>query len=347
MSCASLSRAVCLAAFTLAVAGVWAVAEETNATASALVPRADEAITNTDALRSYLQLQEQLHNTQLALERNREESERLAARNAEALAARLQLIEQAVSTQRARDLEALQNANRLLLIIAGSFAGVGFVAMLLTAYLQWRAVNRLAEFSALLPAASRATLPLALPEPAMVGAGAAEQSNARLFGALGRLEKRILELEHTTQLQPPADGAEGKTVTPPHSGPTADGATSATGSGAAPVTTDKNDHIALLLAKGQSLLNLDKATEALDCFNEILAQQPKHPEALVKKGIALEQLRQIDEALRCYDNAIAADESLTIAYLQKGGLFNRLERYEEALRCYEAALRSQEKDRET
>ena len=281
--------------------------------------KTEETITASDTLRSYLQLQEQLHATQLALERNRKESEALAARNAEAVAARLQLIEQAMTAQRTRELEVVQSSNRLLLITAGSFAVVGFIAMLLTAYLQWRAVNRLADFTALLPATSRLPLPSAEDEAQLIGAGAAEKSSQRLFGALTQLEKRIHELEHTAQ---PALAEK------PSAPPTAVAA--------------NGDQIHLLLAKGQSLLNLEKPDEALACYDEILKREPNHPEALVKKGVALEQLRQVEDALRCYDRAIAADGSLTVAYLQKGGLFNRLERYEEALQCYEQALRSQE-----
>ena len=208
------------------------------------------------------------------------------------------------------------------------------MAMLLTAYLQWRAVNRLAEFMALLPVAGRTALPPpGTTETQLVSAGVTAQSNARLFGALTRLEKRISELEHTTHTP-----LEEKTHSP--------GALmQATPSNTDPNVTNHSDHLALLLAKGQSLLNLDKASEALACYDEILAHAPHHPEALVKKGVALEQLRQVEDALRCYDSAIAADNSLTVAYLQKGGLFNRLERYEEALQCYEEALRSQEKAR--
>jgi len=162
-----------------------------------------------------------------------------------------------------------------------------------------------------------------------------------LFGALTRLENRILELEHTTQAQladrgnSQGGGVATSTTTP------------GTPSSSEPNGTQHNDHVALLLAKGQSLLNLDKVGEALACYDEILARVPNHPEALVKKGVVLEQLRLPDDALRCYDSAIAADSSMTVAYLQKGGLFNRLERYEEALQCYEEALRSQEKARET
>jgi len=42
--------------------------------------------------------------------------------------------------------------------------------------------------------------------------------------------------------------------------------------------------ITVLLGKGQSLLNLDQAEEALACFDEVLALDASHPEALVKKG---------------------------------------------------------------
>lgn len=313
-------------------------AEETNAPATADTSTQDTA--RTEALRSYLQLQEQLHATQLALERNRQEAETLAARNAEAVSARLQLIEQAMTSQRGRELEAMQSTNRLLLIMAGSFAGVGFLAMLLTAYLQWRAVNRLAEFTAVLTGAGRAALPApARTDLPLVSTGATEQANARLFGALTRLEERIHELEHDAQIPLPDKSA-----------PASGAATSASPAQAPKPDTNGEEasqsHVALLLAKGQSLLSLDKASEALACYDEILALEPNHPEALVKKGATLEQIRQFDDALNCYDRAIAADGSLTIAYLQKGGLFNRLERYEEALQCYELALRTQEKSRE-
>jgi tetratricopeptide (TPR) repeat protein len=291
-----------------------------------------------EALRSYLQLQEQLRFTQQALERNRQETEALAAKNAETAAARFKAIEDALSSQRLGEIATLQRTlqsnNQLLLIVAGVIASVGFLVLLLTAYLQWRSVSRLAEFAAMVQGA-RALLPSPTTpaDPQLLGAGAAAQSNTRLFGALTQMEKRIMELEHTTAPQ----------VSP---------LTTATGTSSEAVHTNGENgeahpepasHDAVLLAKGQSLLNLEKPAEALACFEEILKTEPNHPEALVKKGIALEELRQTDEALRCYDRAIAANADFTIAYLQKGGLFNRLERYEEALQCYEQALHAQEK----
>src|SRR5262245_3974349 len=83
-------------------------------------------VTNAEeVLRSYQQIQERLNSTQQALERNRQDAENAAARNAEAMTARLQGIEQSLAAQRARDLEAIQSSNRVLLIVAGTFAAMG------------------------------------------------------------------------------------------------------------------------------------------------------------------------------------------------------------------------------
>src|SRR6266545_804450 len=57
-------------------------ADETN-TPAAPAARTEDATNTADALRSFLHLQEQLQAAQVALERNRQESETLAARNAE------------------------------------------------------------------------------------------------------------------------------------------------------------------------------------------------------------------------------------------------------------------------
>ncbi len=107
--------------------------------------------------------------------------------------------------------------------------------------------------------------------------------------------------------------------------------------------TEPGSQLGLLLMRGQSLLILDQAADALACFDEVIAREPRNTEALVKRGIALERLGRADEALDSYDHAIAVDGSLTAAYLHKGGVFNRLERYEEALKCYEKALQIEQK----
>ena len=317
---------------------------ETNSPA-AMTGKADETNIQ-DALRAYLQLQEQIHATQLTIERNRKEADAAAADNAKAFANRLQAIEQGLALQRAQELEVMENSskamrssNNMMLLVAGLFAAFGLLAMLSMAYFQWRTINRLAEIAAALPVARALgagppVATLAAGDGHVVTVGPAEQSSQRLLGTLERLEKRIYQLEHTSH-PPMHEGASLAQAAPTPGAPS---------SGEVPASPQAA-RITVLLGKGQSLLNLDQAEEALACFDQALALEPNHPEALVKKGAALERLRKLDEAIVCYDQAIAADNSLTVAYLYKGGLFNRLERFGEALECYEQALRTQESRR--
>jgi tetratricopeptide (TPR) repeat protein len=296
--------------------------------------------TNTqETLRAYLQLQEQLHATQLAIEQNRKEAKEVAAQNAEFLAGRLHDIEGALATQRARELEAMQSSNRVMLIVAGTFAAFGFVVMLLVAYFQWRTVHGLTGISAAFSG------PRALPpgDGPVVSIGPAEHSNVRLLGALERLEKRIYELEHSpvVPLQAEADVTE-KSPRPGLSSPTQPNGDSAS-HGAENPKLPIASRVEVLLGKGLSMLNQDKPEAALNCFDEALSLEPKNGEALVRRGIALERLEMLSEALESYDRAIAADAAMTIAYLHKGGLFNRMERFDEALACYEQALQTQER----
>ncbi|HWQ91389.1 MAG TPA: tetratricopeptide repeat protein [Clostridia bacterium] len=300
-------------------------------TAAPVVTESAEDKTSHELLRSYLQLQEQLHATQLAIERNRKVTEESAAETAQVLTERLHSIEQALNAQQKREVEALQSSNRVMLLVGGGLAAVGFLAMALMVYFQWRAMDRLAQVTNYLPALRALPgQPLAAlenGEARLVSTGAAEQSSTRLLGVLERLEKRIYELEHTTR--PTLKEAE---------------VTGSNSNGHAPEVGSNGERgAAALLTKGQSLLDLDEAEKALACFEEALQSEPGNTEALVKKGSALERLGKLDEAIESYNQAISADRSLTIAYLHKGGVFNRLERFTEALECYEQALRTQEK----
>jgi tetratricopeptide (TPR) repeat protein len=277
------------------------------------------------AANGYLQIQQQLHETQLALQKNREESAASAQRNADAIAG----LEQKIAAQHDSEIVAAQNTQQLTLALAGAFGAAGLAAMLLLVYFQWRAVTRFTELSAFVSEKSRA-LPVmeTVGELAAPGRAAVESANTHLLGVVERLEKRILELEHT-----------GRTALGEGAAPAAPGHKN----GKSPAATDRDECIANLLAEGQSQLGDNAPEKALECFDVALGLDPKHAEALVKKGGALEKLGRTDEAIACYDRAIEADAALTIAYLQKGGLFNRMARYDEALRCYEQALHTQEK----
>jgi tetratricopeptide (TPR) repeat protein len=309
-------------------------------TNNAAAQATDSTISN-DTLRVYLQLQEQIREAQLAIERTRRESESAAVKNAELLANRLSDIERSVAAQR----EAMQSTGKFMLTVLGIFAGTGFLGIVLTAYFQWRTVSRLTD-SAPRPAPTRDLLPaiaaLGTGESQLMVPDMARQTNTALLGAVERLEKRLRELERAVRL-PLAEPVE-KNGDHPETTVSVDAtATSTATTSSASIKPETAARIKQLLDDGQALLNQDKVPEAIEHFDEALQLDPNSTDALVKKGTALEKMRKLTEAIECYDRAIALDGSMTIAYLYKGGLYNRMERFSEAVECYEQALRTQEK----
>lgn len=311
----------------------------TNATAIAesnAIAAAEAKARSEEILRSYLQIQEQLHSAMLALEQNRNQADDAARRNVETISARLKLIEQALTAEREREAEAADKSQRLVLLVAGIFGGMGLLAMVITAWFQLRAMNRLAQMTA----AGGTMLghhpigSLGSGEVTNISALPVTNANSNLLGAIERLEKRFLELQSATRASLPTH-----TVTHTNGEPGvtefSDGSEGGSGQ---PV-----ERVSLLLGKGQALLNMEQMDEALKCLNEALEIDPDNAEALVKKGTALERQKKLEEAIDCYDRAIAANSGMTLAYLCKGGVYNQLERFSEALECYEQALRSQQK----
>lgn len=280
-----------------------------------------------ELMRSFLHLQEQVHATQMAVERSRLESDAAAARNAEALNARLGVIEKALDQAHKDNSTAVQEASRQIresnshmMLLAGIFAAIGFLAIGVTGWLQWKTASRLSTlpsqmgYPALLPAQGYGALNLTHP-------GAKSQS-VRLMDAMGRLEHRIADLEVG------------------HPDPTSSGdALSAT---SASTDSEASAELASLIREGEELLAHEEAEKAIEHFDGILAKHPGHPEVLLHKGAALEQVQRDQEAIECYDEAIRADKTLTMAYLHKGGLYNRMEKFDEAMACYEQALKVQE-----
>jgi tetratricopeptide (TPR) repeat protein len=272
--------------------------------------------TNTDAMANgYLQIQEQLHATRLAVEDARLTAAEDTKRTADAITARLETLEQSATAQRNADEDAARKTQQFTLMLAGAFGLAGLGIMVLMFYFQWRAFSQLAQISsqhnaALLNggAVSQLTGP---------GRAAVEASNVRLLDVVGRLEQRIHELENGSRSLP--EGA------------------------AKPAQSAKLARSADLLAEGQNLLDANQPQKALEMFEKILAVHPEHGETLVKMAAALEKMGRDEEALAVYNRAIAADGTLVIAHLHKGGMLNRLRRYDEALDCYEHALMAQDK----
>ena len=319
-------------------------ADDTNAVSPP--PTAEAAAPGAVTMNGFLQIQEQLHATQLSIESNHQEAAMTAQRNADAMGVRIQTLEQTIAAQHAGDVEASRKAQQFFLILAGTFGVVGLGIVVLMIYFQWRAFAQLVELSTQQTSAlamangNGRALPAvtALNEFAAPARAAVENSNARLFSVVDILEKRILELEQAARA--PLAGTTSTFAAPKQNG-VQNGIVQ---NGTSPDAKDREECVTNLLTEGQTLLDANEPEKALECFDVALNLQPNHGEALVKKGGALEKLARLDEAIACYDRAISANGSMTIAYLHKGGLFNRMARYDEALQCYERALQTQEKN---
>jgi len=263
--------------------------------------------TNDAVANGYLQIQEQLHATQLAIEASRQLAAEESQKNADVLAARLQSLEKTVELQRASDADAARKAQQLTLLVAGGFGVAGLGILLLMVYFQWRAFSQIAQISAqqhLAIAHASEVHQLAAPGRATV-----EVSNARLLDVVSQLEKKIQDLESGNRLLAATPGVK---------------------------STDP-------LADGQKLLEANQPQPALELFERFLAAQPDHAGALAQKAAALEKLGRLDDALACCDQALAQHRAFTPALLQKGGLLNKLNRHAEAIDCFEQALLAREK----
>jgi len=279
----------------------------------------------------------------------------------EVLEERLRLLERALQVQHQTELEAVHSSNRTVLLVVAVLAGAVLAGILSAVLVLTKTINRLSAATARLAFGGEWPHGPALPA---LPAGEfpsgtfsqSEQVNSWFDGAIERLEKRIREMEQTTEPRP-LGALEGHLpVSPPNQGgpryaseaidterepglgllehEPARGRARGSSGGA-----DENDgRMSLLIGKGQALLNLGQAEEALRCFDQAAALDPANAETHVKRGMALEKLQKMEEALDSYNLAIAADGSMALAYLYKGAVCNRLQRYREALDCYEKAL---------
>jgi tetratricopeptide (TPR) repeat protein len=329
-----------LADTTNALTNASAVADGSAKSAEAAV------ISNQSTLRSTLEIQEQLHNLQVADEKARRQSEADYASSQQLLDERLGAIETQLASQHIDGLKEIQHSNDMVLIASGIFACFGFLVLILSALLQWQMVNRIKALAAVLPAGrglgggQHGALD-AGDAAQLLSGGSVARPTAEFLGAIQRLEKRINEMETSVHPQPAlGEGGSANGGSLELAGPSENGKEPVS-----PESREKAKTISVLINKGQTQLKLDQSEAALASFDEALALDPSHTDAMLKRGAALERLQRLNEAIECYDRAIAADSTMTMAYLHKGGVFNRMERYSEALECYEQALRSQEKGR--
>lgn len=227
------------------------------------------AVTREELSASLLQVQEQLHAAQLALEQDQQAAADQSRSNALVTTARLQALEQMMEAQRSQDAAAGRQMQQTTYLMFGGFALAGLGILVWLAYVQWRAFAQFARVSAEQQTALASIHQLAAPGRATV-----ESSNARLLDVIGQLERRINELEGGPRLL--ADTA----------------------------SADANGKAADALAEGQKLLAADTPQLALEFFDKFLAAHPQNTRALAKKAEALEKLGRTAEALRCYEQMV-------------------------------------------
>jgi tetratricopeptide (TPR) repeat protein len=278
--------AACLAVFLAARC----LAADTNSIASS---------TNADAaVNGYLQIQMQLHDTEMALEKSRDEARQTAADTT----ARIQALEQAIAARHAADLEVAQKNQQSLFMLAGAFGLTVLAAVLFMAYLQWRSVARLVE------TASRQGAALAsagsVHQLAAPGRAAVEISNSRLLDIVGQLEKKILELENGGRLlSAKADPlAEGQAFLDANEAQKALDCFEK-------VLAAQPQNPEALVKKASALDKLDRLDEALACCDRAIAANGAPVTAYLFKGGLLNRLQRYDESLKCYELAMQARDN--------------------------------------
>lgn len=287
----------------------------------------------------------------------------LAARYQDTMSTRLEALEQTLLAQHRDSVAATRDTTRMILLVAGCFSTAVLLGVLMGSLIMARAVQRMSEVVvSILPPSRQLAADRSLTGEEEPGALTAPRSEPvqevthRFLGAIEKLEHRIAELEHTSQgglsTETPSTDGNGEHPADGGNGGPLEFSVSALSQkqygspspATEPPQPDPHDQAALWIGKGQALLNLGNAKDALSCFDKALEAGPQHAaDAYVKRGLALERLEKMEDALESYNLAIGADEAMTLAYLYKGAVCNRLQRYREALDCYENALRCEQK----
>jgi tetratricopeptide (TPR) repeat protein len=267
--------------------------------ARSLAADTDPVSTNTDATANgYLQIQAQLHDTQMALEQSRVE----ARQNAADTTARIQALEQAITARHAADLEVAQKNQQSMFMLAGAFGLTVLAAVLFMAYLQWRSVARLVEITSRQSAALASAG--AVQQLAAPGRATVEVSNARLLDIVGQLEKKILDLESGGRLlaepaakpDPLAEGQAFLDTNEPRKALDC----------FEKFLTAQPQNPEALVKKASALEKLDRVDDALACCDRAIAADGAPVTAYLFKGGLLNRLQRYDEALKCYEQAMLA-----------------------------------------
>lgn len=230
-------------------------------------------------------------------------------------------------SQKHREIQIAEEARAFNFQVMLAAATVVVVILLASYWFQFRCMNRVMEMTQKMNALPP---PTNLPPPMLEWQSERE---GKLLEAVKLLESRIEHLETPTRTL-----AEVKTNgTSTENGHSSEPAVKLIDVGPAE-PAPRESKISLLLAKGEILLDMERWEEALKCFQESLAMEPKNAEAHLKKGIALERLNRLEHSLDSYEEAVRLNPSRAFAYVYKARVLAALHRYDEALSVYDSAL---------
>jgi tetratricopeptide (TPR) repeat protein len=232
-------------------------------------------------------------------------------------------LQETIVTQREKEVELSKASHSFTLKVISGAAGAVFLVFLLSYWFQLRALNRVMEISNLLPSPRHG--------PALLEAG--PQPSSSLLSAIKVLENRIQQLEIPG---PAKNGSNGHSqeFAMPQAGAASGHLLSLGAFESAPAPSSAS----LLLAKGQTLLDMDRLQDALGCFQEALLLEPNSADAYLKKGVALERLNRFEPALTAYDEALRLNPKRAIVHASKARVLAALHRYDEAISVYDSAL---------
>ena len=94
---------------------------------------------------------------------------------------------------------------------------------------------------------------------------------------------------------------------------------------------------ASLHSEGQRRADLGHQEQALTCYDQALAIDPKVSRVWNSKGHCLFVLRRYEEAIACYDQALALAPQNRESWDGKGDCLAALGRLDEAIACYDRA----------
>ena len=93
------------------------------------------------------------------------------------------------------------------------------------------------------------------------------------------------------------------------------------------------------LAKGNTLIDLEKYHEAIQCYNKVIQMNPNNSsEAIYNKGEALYHLNKYQEAIKCYNKALESNPNNSDIYNDKGNALYNLDKYIESIECYNKSI---------